>query len=298
MKQMIWVGRFESKRALEAYLDQTEFFAWCDAYGEENPRLAAPFCQELHIDTYDDDFLLLKFAPSGGSELVSLLPADSGAVLRALDEQGITDANAAVIYTCRAGISPEKAGQTTSVTYLGCFDATADPDEKRDPAAGVRHMIWAGTTAQSREEFMTYFDQEAYLEQLRAYRAGQRKKRPDARLRCRFCQDLQLPFYHPEQLTVHLTDKPVGMLELIRSVYPAPEISDAYFEELLDKYGFDRTGNCIFMYLPNGFRDQKRDQKVFILKPQWKGCRGIPESHIDELESYNGCRYLQAFVRE
>lgn len=83
----------------------------------------------------------------------------------------------------------------------------------------------------------------------------------------------------------------------------------------VDKYGCDfvdrdgrnlcfRNGlnnasnNCTFCYIPNGFRDKKKNQKVFILKENMKGHLGIPKKYVEEIADYNGLRYLSTFEWE
>ena len=58
------------------------------------------------------------------------------------------------------------------------------------------------------------------------------------------------------------------------------------------------SNNCTFCYIPNGFRDKKKNQKVFILKENMKGHLGIPKKYVEEIADYNGLRYLSTFEWE
>ena len=77
-----------------------------------------------------------------------------------------------------------------------------------------------------------------------------------------------------------------------------------YYNILIYRTPLNRNGlnnasnNCTFCYIPNGFRDKKKNQKVFILKENMKGHLGIPKKYVEEIADYNGLRYLSTFEWE
>ena len=69
-KLMIWVGQFDSKADFEKYMDQSDYRKWWAEYDEVNKEMRCQFCKELGVMSYDEDFLIMKYAPSGLRELL------------------------------------------------------------------------------------------------------------------------------------------------------------------------------------------------------------------------------------
>ena len=88
-------------------------------------------------------------------------------------------------------------------------------------------------------------------------------------------------------------------LQLIQSVIIDNNVLDCWVEKSLNRNGLNNaSNNCTFCYIPNGFRDKKKNQKVFILKENMKGHLGIPKKYVEEIADYNGLRYLSTFEWE
>ena len=141
-KTMIWVGHFDAEADFEKYMDQTDFRNWWSEYDEDNKELSAPFCKELGVTEYDEDFLIMKYAPEGTAELLNLIPADTDKIKEAMEAAGVKDCNAFVSYECCSGISPKKALNATSVKYLGSFQFELNPEGAEGSMAGLRYLIW------------------------------------------------------------------------------------------------------------------------------------------------------------
>lgn len=294
----IWIGKFHSETEFEKYMDQSAFRQWWADNDEDNLELSCPFCKELGIASYDEDFLIMKYTSNGLSELLNLIPANTDKIKQAICDKNIEIANAAIIYNSGGGISSKRAENAKSVSYLDSFPFELNPEGLKTSTAGLRYMIWVGTTNKSKEEFLEYFNQEEYLKEMRDYEAGHTKKRPNPELRCQFCKDLNIKFYYPEFLRINITEDAIDSLELVQGVIQDDNIPDRWIERSLEKNDISSLNNCVFCYIPNGFRDKKRDQKVYIVKEGMKGHLGIPKKHIDELSSYNGIRYLATYEWE
>lgn len=87
-------------------------------------------------------------------------------------------------------------------------------------------MTWAGITNKSKEEFMQYFNQDKYLEELNLFNEGKITKRPDPNIRCQFCKDINIDFYHPEFLNVKIEEKIVDATELVQLVVNDEQLND------------------------------------------------------------------------
>ena len=83
-KLMIWVGQFDSKADFEKYMDQSDYRKWWAEYDEVNKEMRCQFCKELGVMSYDEDFLIMKYAPSGLRELLNLIPADTKKIIQTL----------------------------------------------------------------------------------------------------------------------------------------------------------------------------------------------------------------------
>lgn len=297
-KIMIWVGQFPTEADFEKYMDQSDFYKWWKEYDEDNKEMRCPFCKELGIMSYDEDFLIMKFAPTGMSELLNLIPADTEKIRQAIADAGITDCNAVICYECRQGISPKKAENTTSVKYLGSFEFEMFATGTTATTAGLRYMTWIGHTDKTEAEFMEYFNQELYLQEMEAYESGKTKKRPNPEHRCQFCKDLGIKFYYPEFLRVNIDyAHTLDSVQLVQSVIKDDHIW--FIEDSLNDNNLNsKSNNCAFCYIPNGFRNKKKDQKIFILTKRMKGHLIPPKKYLEDLGNYNGLRYLATFMWE
>ena len=290
-KTMIWVGYFGTEEEFEKYMNQDAFYNWWKEYDEDNKELSCQFCKELGIMSYDEDFLIMKYAPEGMNELLNLIPAETEKIKEAMEAEGVKYCNAFVSYECCSGISPKKALNTTSMKYLGSFKFELDPGGTEGSIANWEFLIWLGTTDKSREEFMEYFNQDEYMKQLEAYESGQTKKRPDPELRCRFCKDIDIKYYYPEFLTVRIYDSEEDSFHIVRDIIQSKYIPDWAIQFNVDKSKI-KTANCVFCYIPNGYNDKKKNQKIFIKR---KDSSFVPKKFVDELSSYNGIKYIGGF---
>lgn len=297
-KMSIWIGHFQSEEDFKKYMDQSSFRQWWAKHDEDNKGLRCQFCKELGVMSYDEDFIITKYTPNGLCELLNLIPADTDKIKQAISEKHIEAANVAIIYNCGGGISSKRAENAKSVSYLGSFPFELNPEGLKTSTAGLRYMIWVGITNKSKEEFLEYFNQDEYLKEMRDYEAGHTKKRPNPELRCQFCKDLNIKFYYPEFLRINITECGIGSVELIQEVIRDGNIPDRWIVDSLEKENIDSLNNCVFCYIPNGVRDKKKDQKVYIVKEYMKGYFNIPKKHIDELSSYNGIKYLSTYKWE
>lgn len=294
-KVYIWIGQFQSNAEFETYINQSKFRQWWAEHDEDNLELSCQFCKELNISSYDEDFLVTKFSPCGIDELVKMIPAKTEKVMQLCKEQNIQKANAAICYNIGEDITRTQAKKAKSMFFLGTFDFQADEIEGVSTSlAGLRNLTWVGITHKSKDEFMQYFNQDEYLEELRKFNNGETKKRPNPMLRCQFCKDLGINFYYPEFLYIEFADNIIEAKELVRRV-----IKDEFLYDVVDftlEKQKIRMANCAFCYIPNGFRDKKKDQKIFIFKKELFSSGNKPKNYIEELDNYNGLTFLGGFM--
>ena len=231
----------------------------------------------------------------GIDELVKMIPAKTEKVMQLCKEQNIQKANAAICYNTGEDITRAQAKKAKSMFFLGTFDFQADEIESVSTSlAGLRNLTWAGITHKSKDEFMQYFNQDEDLEELRKFNNGETKKRPSPMLRCQFCKDLGINFYYPEFLYIEFADNIIEAKELVRRV-----IKDEFLYDVVDftlEKQKIRMANCAFCYIPNGFRDKKKDQKIFIFKKELFSSGNKPKNYIEELDNYNGLTFLGGFM--
>jgi len=298
-KMLLWIGQFDNESNFEKYMDQTAFYHWWKEYDENNQELSCQFCKELGITSYDNDFLIMKYSSTGIEELLNIIPIDTNEVKLALKEHDIEKANAAILYNYNEDISYNNARKSELTSFLGIFNFELHPVGTSETTAGLRYMTWIGKTDKSRDEFMEYFNQDSYLKEMEAYESGRTKKRPSPDHRCQFCKDLNIKFYYPEFLRISIHEGSIDAIELIQKVIQDSRIPQRWIEDSLKDNAIGNfDNNCAFCYIPNGFREKKKDQKVFILKESMKGLLGLPKKCINELNSYNGIKYLSTFKWE
>ncbi|MCE9434027.1 immunity 22 family protein [Bacteroides fragilis] len=295
-KIMIWVGQFDSEADFEKYMDQSAFRQWWKEYDEDNEEMRCQFCKELGVMSYDEDFLIMKYAQDGKKALLNLIPANTEKITETIDGKSISECNAVICYNCRSGISPKKALNTTSVRYLGTYEFEMNPTGIAGSLAGLEYLIWIGQTDKSKEEFMQYFNQEEYLKELESYESGQTKKRPNPEHRCQFCKDIDIKFYYPEFLKVEILDHLEKPFEMIKRIINNQFVPD-WVIDLCVKDEHVSASNCVVCYIPNGFKDKKKNQNIYIKKKSYDDS-DVPKKHVNELASYNGLKYLEWFKAE
>ena len=293
---MIWVGQFDSEADFEKYMDQSAFRQWWKEYDEDNKELRCQFCKELGVMDYDEDSLIMKYSSEGLENLLNVIPADTDKIKEILRAKKITVANAAIMYNSHEGISLQKATNTVSVSFLGSFIFELNPTGTTASTAGLKYMTWIGHTDKNETEFMEYFNQEQYLKELEAYESGQSKKRPNPEHRCQFCKDIGIKFYYPEFLKVEILDHLENPFEMVKRMINNQFVPD-WVIELYVKEEHVSASNCIVCYIPNGFKDKKKNQNIYIKKKSYDDS-DVPKKHIEELVDYNGIKYLEWFKAE
>ena len=90
--------------------------------------------------------------------------------------------------------------------------------------------------------------------------------------------------------------KDIDRTKLHRKKIDNKLVLDWYIESDIDEYHI-KPSNCIVCYIPNGFKDNKRNQKIFIKKKNYDSYE-TPKKFVDELDSYNGIQYLETYIAE
>lgn len=296
-KILIWIGNFESEQDFENYMNQSAFREWWADYDGDNLELSCQFCKELGIACYDEDFLIMNFCSEGLNGLLNLIPTNTDKLISVMNEKGIRDANAVICYNCGEEISSQKAKMTTGVTFLGSFKFEQNFTGTQATKVGLKYMTWIGTTKKNHDDFMEYFNQDLYIQEMRNYDEGRSKKRPNPEHRCQFCKDLNIKYYYPEFLRILFANKDEPIVELVKKILDDDGFDDEAIEFLIDKYCTVKNANCIFCYIPNGYRDKKKDQKIYILKDGWEINRYTPKKYLIEQDNYNGLKYFVTISR-
>lgn len=294
-KILIWVGNFESEDKFEQYLNQSSFRRWKLENDDNNLDLRCQFCKEIEISDYNEDFLIMKFSKEGITNLINLIPAKTEEIQEVLSKKNINKANSVICYSSGKNISTSQASKVIKTTFLGTFTFEPEPIGNTKSTAGLNYMVWIGHTSKMRDEFMEYFNQEEYLKELADYENGITKKRPNPELRCQFCKDLNIKYYHPEFLRIVFSQSNETPLELLKKAIQDENIPDRWLIYDLTQYNISHA-NCVFCYIPNGFRDRKKNQKIFILKKDWEVNSYTPKKYINELDHYNGLIYLSTYI--
>ena len=292
----IWVGYFPTEKEFNKYIDQSAFRKWWADNDEENLALSSDFCKEIGISDYDEDFLILKYNEHSSdlNDLCGLIPANGSKIEKACKEKKITKANAVICYNVDEEIDSKKAKLPKIVTFLGKFpfDTSAELGTAFS-LAGLRNMLWIGKTGKTEEEFMQYFNQDDYMNSLLKFESGETTKRPSSNLCCQFCKDLNIKHYYPEYLTVFYSQKELNAKEIIEKYTKDKEL----FKDMISfsLHANVTMANAIFLYIPNGYRDKKKDQKITIFRKASIGKFAKPSGALDELDNYNDLKYIGTF---
>lgn len=152
-KMHIWVGRFESRKSFEKYLDQKAYLEAWAAYDhgapaddednqEPDPALRCAFCKEVDLEDYDEDALVMRYFQKavGADRMAKDIPAGESQLQALFDKHGLDKANALIAYEAK-GLSKKSASRSASVRYLGQIEPHSG-----DAEASARHVhhLWVG----------------------------------------------------------------------------------------------------------------------------------------------------------
>lgn len=295
-KMMCWVGWFPTKKDFNDFAEQGTYLQ--DEY--DTPTSAPSFYNELNGGDFDLDFSILKYLDKSDDleEFAKFVPIKTNLFLSECQAKGLTKANSLICYKRRAGITEEQASSVSSVAYIGIHEYSTREIESRFSTAGMEFSTFVGTTDKSKEEFMKYFDQSEYMQELQDYQAGRSKKKPNPELRCQFCKDVGLDFYYPELLNIAFSDKliPVNAEILSRKVILEPMLHYNLPRRLQEK-GIEKA-NCAFCYVANGFRNRLLDKHIYIYMKNTPELIKRKKKDIDELDNYNGLFFLGSIIWE
>lgn len=297
-KMMFWAGYFPTKDEFEKYMDQTAFYQWWKEYDEDNLELRCQFCKELGIESYDEDFLIMKYLEESSDiqDFIDYVPAKNDLIRAEVERIGLTQANALICYDKGKDIPMTLVENPTSMSYLGLFNYSTKEIMSRFSTIGMKFSMFVGTITQTKEEFMEYFNQDAYMEELRRYENGETKKKPNPDLRCQFCKDVGITHYYPEFLKIKFADEEVDAASLLNKVVIEKNIQEL-IPFLLREVQVS-IANCAFCYIANGFRNKKLDLIINIYQKDNPSCTGRKKGAIDELDNYNGLKYIGSYSWE
>ncbi|MEC3875492.1 immunity 22 family protein [Chryseobacterium salviniae] len=149
----IWLGNFTSEKDFEKYLDQEEYLkAWAvydnepstgneEEDAEPSPELRCDFCKEVDLDTYDEDFMIMKFYKK---EAIITQVSDDILVDNTLFEDlcrkhKIKTFNAVIAYEDHS-LTEKNASSSKTVTYIGKLPQITNDDE----SDAEIHYLWIG----------------------------------------------------------------------------------------------------------------------------------------------------------
>lgn len=168
----IWAGNFKSKKSFEKYLDQRTYLKAWDVYNNEpptgnpaedaepDPALRCDFCKETGLDTYDEDFMIIKYY-SKATDVESIAEdtlTDVDELKKLWKKHKLADVNAVIVYEAD-DLKTKNASKTSELTYLGKVTNISQEEE------GGVHYLWIGETATLSKKLTKHLtDQDKLLE--------------------------------------------------------------------------------------------------------------------------------------
>jgi len=153
-KLHIWLGNFGSEKEFEKYLDQKKYLeAWAvydnepptgneEEDAEPSPELRCDFCKEVDLDTYDEDFMIMKYYKKSVDikTVAHDILVDEKELQALCKKHKISDFNSAIAYEDN-DLSEKKAAGSTTVKYIGQLQQTSDENLSDD---SIVHHLWVG----------------------------------------------------------------------------------------------------------------------------------------------------------
>jgi hypothetical protein len=153
-KLHIWLGNFKSEKEFEKYLDQKEYLeAWAvydnePATGNEeedeepSTELRCDFCKEVDLDTYDEDFMIMKYYKKAVDIKTAAhdILVDEKELEVLLKKHNINEFNSVIAYEDN-DLSEKKASGSKTVKYIGKLLQASGEETASDSEV---HYLWVG----------------------------------------------------------------------------------------------------------------------------------------------------------
>lgn len=135
----IWIGKFGSEEEFEKYLDQEKYLAAWAVYDNEPPtgneeedaepsqELRCDFCKEVDLDTYDEDFMIMKYYKKSvdTKTIAQDVLADEDELESLFKQFEIGDFNSVIVYEDN-DLSEQEAAGSLRVKYVGKLQLAPD----------------------------------------------------------------------------------------------------------------------------------------------------------------------------
>lgn len=153
-KLHIWLGNFGSEKEFEKYLDQKKYLeAWAvydnepptgneEEDAEPSPELRCDFCKELDLDTYDEDFMIMKYYKESVDikTIAHDILVDEKEFAALCKKYKISDFNSVIAYEDN-GLSEKSAFGSKTVKYVGKLLQASENISSGDSEV---HHLWVG----------------------------------------------------------------------------------------------------------------------------------------------------------
>lgn len=302
-KNHIWIGTFSSEKEFEKYIDQTAYFQAWNKYnnepldeGEENiepsDELRCPFCKEIGMSAYDEDFLICHFEQSGDfNALLSRIPANLKRFLAACEEKGVRNGNTFFCYVAEEISKEEHPEKSKGMIYIGEFPESKPTPLVEDEASrlGLEDVVWVGNIFETREAFMQHFDQSEYMLQL------SNKKKTKEPFSCDFCKNINIPYCLPENIQIYFADKPESAKSILTKAISNKKLLESVLSDIEDKFPADTKLNVVVHIVEHASKKEKEEPKVKIYPKELLGQYKTPKGYVEEKDSYNGLTYIGKF---
>ena len=178
-----------------------------------------------------------------------------------------------MIYYTDDDLRKSDALKCKAMTYLGIFEETSATVVGSE-GQGLNNHLWAGTTKNTKEKFMDYFNKDGK--------------------ECQFCKDVGIKKYNQKTLCVYY-GKMDNVENIIKNTIPDKNLHDSMIKELETQH--IKKINAMFCYIDNGYRDPKKDETFLIYKKEFERYK-IKKTNkfIDEKNEYNGLKYIGCFM--
>ncbi|WP_298479646.1 immunity 22 family protein [uncultured Maribacter sp.] len=278
-KNHIWVGAFSDEKEFDLYINQEKYLKAWSIYDNEPPtgnpeedeepseELRCQFCKDIHIDTYDEDFLTVIYKNEIlSSDFLALIPANPNIIIEKLK---ISNFNSLIIIDSAALDKDAIPENTSKLTYLGELEEIISAKINQEH---IQYSIWIGNTKKTEEEFTSYF-------------AGGPNKSP-------FSIDTNIRKYNPFSVKWHHFPKPIPINNIVTQFIPS-EISESVINKARIRVG--NNANAIFFYIANEYRE---NEPTKIILKEFAEDYPVPPKFQVEKENYNDLLFIGSFKHE
>lgn len=178
---------------------------------------------------------------------------------------------------------PENADK---VKYIGLYEYTTPTPliTNEETRLGFTDIIWLGETNKSKSDFLKYFDQTDFLNELN------NKKKTTNKFSCEFAEDIGVPYFIESRATIYYSEELKDWKNIVEQSIKNKTLKDRLLDDMVTKK--DLKANVLVHIAQDDTPNAKSEPKIKIYPKEASKRYPVPKGFTIEKENYNGMKFI------